>query len=86
MHIVDAECIVRREGKLDFCGFYIHACKVVLVNYMSRHVTCHAACVHSASLCCSCVVPELVTHGVGVLELHACTDYNSLYCCAFTKF
>ena len=53
---------------------------------MSRHVIRHAACVHRASLCCPCVVPELEKDGVGVLELHACPDYNSLSCCASSKF
>ncbi len=63
-------------GEMDLCGFYIHVCKVVPVNYMGRHVIRHAACVHSASLCCPCAVPELEKDGVGVLELYACPYYN----------
>lgn len=56
-------------GKLHYCGFYNHVCKLVPVNYVSGHVIRHAACVHSASLCCPCVVPELEKDGVGVLAL-----------------
>lgn len=59
-------------GYCTFYGFYIHVCKVVLVNYMSRRVIRHAACVHSVSLCCPCVVPELVKDGsrcVGVTRM-----------------
>lgn len=50
----------------------------MLVNYVSRHVIRHAACAHSGSVCCPCVVPELEKDGVGVLELCACLDYNLL--------
>lgn len=63
-------------GKLDLCGFYIHVCIVVLVNYRSRHVFRLAACVNSASLRCPCVVSEQEKDGVGVCELHACPDCN----------